>query len=200
MPGQSQRFFLPVTLLTIAIALVTAPAAAQTGTVDRAVAAIGAQYDEMAQRIRLSQTPEGYGVGIFRSELVVNKDGQPWRAVGIYRLAYNFWFEEIADPDRGFPKRLRQATIATDVSSRHYAEAFFYDKAGALIFHLYRRDDGDRPAEFRLYFDKNRPVRAVADGSARDRLTPDDGLAARRAVAKSDELKRLFALSLKEPD
>src|SRR5262245_22686455 len=81
-------------LLTV---LVSLPASAQTASVDRVVAAIREQYEDIGRRIRQSEArkpDEVYGVGIVRSELVINKDGEPWRAVGLYRVVCTFWFHE----------------------------------------------------------------------------------------------------------
>jgi len=176
---------------------------AQTAPVDRTVAAIRAQYDEIGRRIRQSEArkpDEVYGVGIVRSELVINKDGEPWRAVGFYRIVYTFWFHEGGEPAQGaFPKRLRKATVASRISSRKYYQEFFYDQAGALVFHFRRAEEDDKPVELRLYLDKGRAIRVIVDRSPRDVLTPDDAQLARDATAKGNELRRLFDSSTKAP-
>jgi len=68
-----------------------------------------------------------------------------------------------------------------------------------LIFYHRRAEEDEKPAELRLYFDRGRPVRVIADRSSRDALTADDTAVARQSIAKSGEIRVLFDRSLKAP-
>ena len=192
-----------ICILVLLAALAPAAARADTAATDKLVAAIRAQYEEIGARIAKSEAKKAHdseATGIARTEVVINKDREPWRAVGVYRVVYTFWFQD-GEPAGGgtVTQRLRKATVSVEVATRRLYQEFFYASDGALAFYFRRAAGGEAPGELRLYFDKQRPVRAIADGVARDTPNPEDLKAAPDALAKSAALKRLFEQSLRAP-
>lgn len=196
------EFMRPGLLLLFAMAL-SWPVLAETAEVERLVAAIRTQYNAIGARIAKSEAKkpdDAEGTGITRSELVINKDREPWRAVGIYRVVYTFWFHEAEEPVSGnSPQRLRKATVVTEISARRHYQEFFYGDDGALAFYFRRAAEGEAPAELRLYFNKQRPIRALSGGAARDSMNAQDLKAAPEILSKSAALRRLFDESLRTP-
>ncbi|MCW5772884.1 MAG: hypothetical protein KIT16_14665 [Rhodospirillaceae bacterium] len=168
----------------------------------RVVAAIRADYVEIAGRIAGSEKKkrdDTAGVGIVRTETVVNHDREPWRAVGIYRIVYTFWSHEVGPVGGRFPQRLRKATVNAEISARRYYQEFFYDAAGRFVFYYRRGRDGETPAELRVYYRDGRPIRVIADGTTRDAIAADDLKRARETVAKADTIRRLFDQTMTAP-
>ena len=112
-------------------------------------------YNQTTDRIAAAEKnfPES---DVFFSELIVNKGGTMYPAVGIFRSVYEFYYtygDREKDP---YPNRLLKVSVSTKRSAmREYSE-YLYDEAGNLIFYFEKLSD---EPEVRIYFVGNRIVR-----------------------------------------
>lgn len=128
--------------------------------VDQRLTAIRAQVAEVDRTIAES---EGHGEysSIFRNELVLNRFGNPWPAVGIYQKTVRFYYtygDREVDP---YPSRLLRITVTTKRSDRREYSEYVFDPAGALVFAL--ESEGENAADARrFYFAGGRLVAATS--------------------------------------
>ncbi len=143
---------------------------AQTG---KTVETIRKYYTTVAEKARLADTDEDQGQygDLVMNELVINKRGHQWRAVGIFGETYKFFYRGGDSEAHMYPDQLVMVKVERRVSNRNYLEEFVYDKAGRLIFYFQKAENDDQvPAERRVYFSGVKAIRIVEDGKTRDRL------------------------------
>jgi hypothetical protein len=170
---------------------------AQTG---KTVETIRKYYTTVAEKVRLAETDEDQGQygDLVMNELVINKRGHQWRAVGIFSETYKFFYGGGDSEAHMYPDQLVMVKVERRVSNRNYREEFVYDEAGRLIFYFQTAANDDQvPAERRIYFSGVKPIRVVEDGKIQDRLKAKDLKTSADAAAESARIKDLFARSIK---
>ncbi|MCM3871479.1 MAG: hypothetical protein ND895_12415, partial [Pyrinomonadaceae bacterium] len=104
---------------------------------DRRIEQIKQQYERVNAQIAESETSDGSE--LYLNELIVNKNGRSWPAVGIYEIVYRFYYgfgDREKDP---YPNTLVKVTVSTRRSGdRVYAE-YLFNRAGQVIFY-YEKD------------------------------------------------------------
>jgi hypothetical protein len=158
----------------------------------KTVESVRKHYDDVAEKARLAEADEDRGQygELVMNELVINKLGHPWRAVGIHSVVAKFFYTGGNTELHMYPDELVLVKIDR--------EQFLYDKQGRLIFY-YQHSENDKsvPTERRIYFSLGRAVRIVDDAESHDRLKPRDATAVRSVTAESAELVKLFNQSIK---
>lgn len=156
-------------------------------------------YADVAEKARLAESDDDQGQygDLVMNELVINKRGHMWRAVGIFGETYKFFYRGGDSEAHLYPDRLVMVKAERRVSTRNYAEEYVYDEAGRLIFYFQKAENDDQvPAERRIYFSGVKAIRIVEDGKTRDRLTAKDLKTSAVIAASGARIKDLFAKSI----
>jgi hypothetical protein len=132
--------------------------------------------------------------GIAVNELVVNKTGKSWPAVGNFKEVYRFYYDN--DGENPYPSRLLKITKSTESAARRYFEEYVYDLKGNLVFYFERSEEGEKPLERRIYFDSGKAFRIVDEGKARDKLTEEDEIVVNDIFATENGLRGIFETTL----
>ncbi|HUF05511.1 MAG TPA: hypothetical protein VMM38_15230 [Aridibacter sp.] len=153
-------------------------------------------YSETAAKVEKADvgSDEDRKSGIAVNELVVNKTGKSWPAVGHFREVYRFYYD--GDGENPYPSRLLKVTKVTESAARKYFEEYVYDYAGNLIFYFERTEDGENPLERRVYFNSGKAFRFIDDGRTRDRLTEEDEIVANDILVTESALRGIFGATL----
>jgi len=184
-------------ILCIAILLIASAAvSAQTGKLVEKIDKVRADISEKA-RVAETDDDQGEFGPLFVNELTVNSRNHQWRAVGIHRLNFRFFYEGGDSEDHMFPDRLVLVKTERRESNRTYFEQFLYNDAGTLIFYSQKAENDDQtPAERRVYFSGIKAIRIVEDAKTRDKLTVKDAAITKAILAESAKLKDLFSRSI----
>lgn len=170
-------------------------------SVDKTVEKIRSQYTDIAEKARLCEDNEsdaGEIGALFMNELVINSRGHQWRAVGTHVLTYKFFYTGGDTEQRMYPDELVMVKAERKESNRVYNEEFLFSQSGALMFYFQKAEnDGDVPAERRVYFSDVRPIRIIEDGKTRDKLNAKDLTTVREITSTSARIKAIFARSIK---
>ncbi len=170
------------------------------GQTENTVRSIRKAYSEVADAARRCETDdEGgrYG-GLVMNELVINKREHQWRAVGIFREIYRFFYKGGDTEKHLYPDQLVMVKVERHSSNRVYYVEMLYDDAGRLVFYFQKAENDElAPVERRIYFSIMRPVRVVEDGKQRDRLSANDIKTAQSVAAEALRIKDLFQRSIK---
>lgn len=194
---------LPFLMLLAAGLGAVQPAQAQTQgglPVEAAVSGIRKAYTEMKARMAKSEARAAKrepAPGIVLTEIVVNRNNAPWRAVGIYRVVYRFWHEEAKGATS--PRRLRFVEVSAAISARKYSQEYLFNPQGRLIFHFRRSEEPGAPPDLRVYYSAGRPIRVALGPRNSDLPKGADFDLARQAQAKAEALATLFNRVLKLP-
>lgn len=185
------------TLFALILAL-TAVFAASAQTVDKTVDKINAYYTEVSEKAKAAETEDDQGEfgELVMNELVINKRGHQWRAVGQFRETYKFFYKTTGESM--YPETLVMVAVERKVSDRSYTEEYLYTEKGALVFYLQKAEnDTSVPAERRVYFNLGKAIRIVEDEKKRDRLTVANAATVKEILAQSAKIKDLFMRSIK---
>ena len=167
---------------------------------DKTVEQIRKVYDDAAQKARLAETDTDRGETgeMVMNELTINKRNHQWRAVGIYRQTYKFFYTGGNSEEHLYPDQLVMVKVERKVSDRTYQEEYLFSESGSLLFY-YQKADNDKlvPAERRVYFNGVRPVRLIEDGKTRDSLQIRSSAAIRDILGASVRVRELFQKSIK---
>lgn len=185
-------------VLTVALALLIliVPSVLAQETADGKVERIRKIYSETAAKIEKVEkgSEEDRLAGIAVNELVVNKTGKSWPAVGNFREVYRFYYD--SDGESPYPSRLLKVSKTTESAARKYFEEYVFDYSGNLIFYFERTEDGDAPLERRVYFESGKAFRFVDDGKTRDKLTEEDEIVANDILVTENALRGIFEATL----
>lgn len=169
-------------------------------TTDKTVAAINARYTDIAEKARLCETDDDQGEygALVMNTLDVNARGHQWRAVGIYRPVYKFFYKGVEnDEKRLYPDQLVFVKSERRVSSRTYNEEYLFSDKGELMFYLQKAEGDDTvPAERRVYFSALKAIRIVEDGKTRDKPSVKDPATVREITAAASKLVQVFKRSI----
>ncbi len=156
-------------------------------------------YNDVAEKARLAESDEDQGsVGEFvMNELEINKLDHQWRAVGIYRPRYKFFYKGGDSEDHMYPDQLVLVKTDRTVSNRSYHEEYLYSESGVLLFYFQKAENDEMvPAERRVYFAGIKAIRIVEDGKSRDRLSPGDKTTVKEIRGQSAKIKDVFLRSI----
>lgn len=181
-------------------------AAAQTKpAVDKTIA-IKEYYKEISEKAKAAEavTEDGspseesqYG-NLVMNELVINKLGRQWRAVGTHILRYKFFYQGGETEARMYPDQLVLVKVEKQISDRVYRQEFLYDDKGALgFFAQTAENDDETPAERHVYFAMGKPIRVLDVGKIIRKLSAKDNEMIKEVMADSVKLKAIFNSSIK---
>ena len=185
-------------LLVVLILFFGLSAAGQS--IDGTLGNIRRYYNDISEKARLAETDDDQGQfgDLVMNELVINKRGHQWRAVGIFKEIYKFFYRGGDSEEHMYPDQLAMVKVERHSSNRRYVEEFVYDHAGRLIFYFQKAENDELvPSERRIYFSTTRPIRINEDMKVRDRLTAKDLRTAADVVAEAAKIKDLFLRSIK---
>lgn len=184
-------------LLALFLTIIAAPALfAQSA--DRTVEKIRAYYTEVSEKAKAAETEDDQGEfgDLVMNELVINKRGHQWRAVGQFRETYKFFYKTTGESM--YPETLVFVSVDKKVSDRAYTEEYLYNEKGALLFYFQKAENDEAvPGERRVYFNLGKAIRIVEDEKKRDRLTAKDAAVVREIVTESTKIGSLFKSSIK---
>lgn len=169
-------------------------------TVEKSVEKIRSVYKDVAEKARLAETDTDRGETgeLVMNELTINKRNHQWRAVGIYRQTYKFFYQGGNSEEHLYPDQLVMVKAERKVSDRTYSEEFLFSETGELLFYFQKAEnDKTVPSERRVYFAGIRPIRVVDDGKTSDRLAIKAAASIKDIVAESAKIKELFVKSIK---
>jgi hypothetical protein len=184
----------------IILCVVLASAVAASAQVNKTVDSTRKRYAEIAEKARLAESDEEKGQygELVMNELEINKLNHPWRAIGIHRDSYKFFYRGGDSEDHMYPDELVLVKVSRSESNRNYGEEFLYSATGELMFYFQKAENDEMsPAERRVYFSAARAIRIVEDTKTRDRMTTKDASTVREILATSVRLKSIFATSIK---
>ena len=115
-------------------------------------------YQEVNKQI--SQSFElGYEGPLYQNQLVVNKTGKSWPAVGLYADTTNFWYDDDPNHLSISDRNPKIVLIKVIVSSRRAADVWtreeYLYKNGILLFYYSFWGEEDKANEIRTYFNNN---------------------------------------------
>lgn len=136
-------------LLTFLIILCSFLAGAQTEQTIRAL------YQNVNNKISES-LEHGFEGSLYQNQLVVNKNGKSWPAVGYYADTLNFWYEDDPghlsaadrDPKTVLLKVVKSSRIGADV---RVIEEYLYNKGTLLFYYSYWGEEANL-WETRVYY------------------------------------------------
>lgn len=167
---------------------------------DKTVEKIDLYYKQIAEKARLCETDDDQGEfgELVMNTLDINARGHQWRAVGIYRPVYKFFYRGVEnDEKRLYPDQLVFAKAVRSVSSRTYNEEYLFSDKGELMLYRQKAEGDDTvPAERRVYFSGLRAIRIVEDGKTRDKLSVKDAATVREITAAGSKLMQIFKRSI----
>ncbi len=188
-------------LITNVILLLLLATGISAQSTDKTVESINKRYADTAEKVRLCETDNDQGEygELFLNTLTVNSRNHQWRAVGIYGQTFKFFYRAVEnDEKRLYPDQLVFVKVERAHSNRKYVEEYLYSDAGVLMFYSQKAEnDGEVPADRRVYFSGAKAVRIVDDSRSRDRLTAKDGVAVKAINAESLKISDMFVRSLK---
>jgi len=106
---------------------------------DKAVEAIEKRYTDIAEKARLCEADDDQGEfgEMVMNVLDVNARAHQWRAVGIYRPVYKFFYKQIGDDEKHlYPDQLVFIKAERRISGRVYHEEYMFSDTGVLMFYL----------------------------------------------------------------
>lgn len=176
---------------------------AQTPT-DKTVTAIRRSYDTVSAQAKLVESDDEQGeIGpLVVNELTINTRGHQWRAVGIYRQTYRFFYKGGDDEKHMYPDQLVLVKRESLISAQTNIEEYFFDDAGNLVFHKQNYVNVDTGPTLReVYFvpQKNslpRAVRIIENKKVRDKFSPLDTDVIKDILKVSEKLKDTFDRSI----
>lgn len=167
-------------------------------TTEKTVEKILAYYNEVSEKAKAAETEDDQGEfgELIMNELVINKRGHQWRAVGQFRETYKFFYKTTGESM--YPETLVLVKVERKVSDRSYTEEYLYNEKGALLFYFQKAEnDTEVPAERTVYFNLGRAIRIVEDGKTRNRLTAADLVVVKEISAQNTKIKSNFVSSIK---
>ncbi len=123
-------------------------------------------YKQVNKRIKeCNELEEEYDYcGFYKSEVVINANNQPWRAVGEYQKREAYWHTDdpgMAESMEVDPATMLSKVVAKTESTYQLYEEYLFEE-GQLIFYYYKFEYPDKPVEeIRLYFKDNELVSSI---------------------------------------
>lgn len=167
---------------------------ANAQTSDKRVEEIRRIYQETNEQISAAEKDFSTSA-IFLTELIVNKGGTMYPAVGIFSNTIKFYYAYGDREENPYPNRLLKITVSTNRSANREWSEYLFDRAGKLIFY-YEKMGEESEAESRFYFASGKIIRIqrgqrIADINSRQELD-----APKAVQAQADKLVEIFQRSL----
>lgn len=151
-------------ILTLLVSVLSLAAAAQSE------ADIRKHYTEVNEKIRQS-IESGFEGPLYQNQLVVNKNGKSWPAVGNYRDTVNFWYDDPPDHlpavERNPKNVLLKAGLSRVASGYRVVEEYLYKDGKLLFYYSYEAEEGN-VWETRVWFN-NKGAMIRSNVKANDR-------------------------------
>jgi hypothetical protein len=140
---------------------------------DKRIAEIRRIYQETNAQINEAEKNFA-GSEIFLTELVVNKGGTMYPAVGNFKNTFRFYYTYGNREKNPYPERLLKITVATEHAAQTESAEYLFNPAGQLIFYFEKTDTGAE-SESRFYFASGKIIRIqrgkrIADINSREEL------------------------------
>lgn len=194
-----------LTILLLTLFCLGIAAAQTTPAVDKTIT-IKEYYEEISEKAKAIEavTEDGtpsdesqYG-DLVMNELVINKLGRQWRAVGTHILKYKFFYQGGETEARMYPDELVLVKIEKRSSNRTYRQEFLYNDKGALVFFSQTAENDDEsPAERHIYFALGKAIRVLDSGVAVKKLSVKHNKMIREITADGVKIKAIFNSSIK---
>jgi hypothetical protein len=117
-------------------------------------ATIRTHYTTTNQQI-LESIKDGYEGPLYQNQLVLNKNGKSWPAVGRYEETADFWYDD--DPAHISPQERNPKNVLLKVNVKRHnlhmrtSEEYLY-KDGKLLFHYSVTEEEGNSWEVRVYY------------------------------------------------
>jgi hypothetical protein len=183
------------TLAALFALLLAVPVISAQAT-DKTVEKIRTYYNEVAEKAKAAEIEDDRGEfgDLIMNELVINKRGHQWRAVGQFRATYKFFYKTWGETM--YPETLVMVVVERKVSNRSYSEEYLYNEKGALLFYSQKAENDDHvPAERSVYFNLGKAIRIVEGEKKRDRPTAADAATVKEIRAQSVKIQGIFVSS-----
>jgi hypothetical protein len=137
-------------LVSFVLLLITLCSAAQTETIIRN------HYTEVNKKISES-IEQGFEGPLYQNQIVINKNGKSWPAVGRYNETVDFWYND--DPAHISPQERNPKNVLLKVNvTRHSLhlrtnEEYLY-KNGRLLFYYSNMEEEGNQWEVRVYYNR----------------------------------------------
>ncbi len=129
---------------------------------------------------------------IFFTELVVNKGGTSYPAVGTYKQTVNFYHTYGDREKEPYPNRLLKITVSTQSAPREMSAEFLFDPKEHLIFYFAK----DLESENRLYFAGGKLIRWQKDKKLEDIKNSATNELLKEAICQKNRFVNIFRNSL----
>lgn len=109
-----------------------------------------------AVNIKIKESLEqGFEGPLYQNQVVINKNGKSWPAVGIYADTVNFWYDDDPDHLPAAERPLKNVLLKVN-TSRHasalFSQSEFLYKDGRLLFYYLHEGEEGNEWETRVYF------------------------------------------------
>lgn len=113
-------------------------------------------YTEVNKQIEES-IQQGYEGPLYQNQLVVNKNGKSWRAVGRFADTVSFWYSDVpgfSGATETDPKNvLLKVTLSRSASDFRLYEEYLYKNGRLVFYYSYAAGEGEiNVSEARTYF------------------------------------------------
>lgn len=175
------------TLMLLTLTAISIPLLAQNADADARITEIRRLYEQTNRQIE--QAEEDYGASeVYLNEIVINKGGASYPAVGIYRKTIRFYYTFGDREYNPYPDRLMKITVTTERSARHEYAEFIFDVSGMLVFAFEKNDE----SETRYYFSGGRLIRMQRGSDVIPDPGPDEKTGVQAIVTRKDALIKIF--------
>ena len=123
---------------------------------DKQIEQIRKYYQETSKNIEECEK-NGKFSDTFLLEMIVNKNGGSYPAVGIYKTTVNFYYTFGDREKNPYPNRLMKIMVTTNRSAITENTEFLFDEKGHLIFYFKKKEDVER----RVYFSLEKPIKSL---------------------------------------
>ena len=161
-------------------------------TEDRRISDIRAAYDKTNSRI--AEAERNFAESdIFLTELVVNRGGTMYPAVGNFKETIRFYYTYGNREVSPYPNRLLKITVSTERSAVRESAEYLFNQSGQLIFAFV--NDGE--AENRYYFAGGKLIRWQKGMQTSSQISPGRSGVANLLSERAAHLTKIFLASIR---
>lgn len=122
---------------------------------------IRAAYQEIGAQIKECKNSID-PCGLYLATWELNKDGEPWRAVGNHNQTFEFWYIEREDEPMTYQPLKVMATRV--VSAYKIYEEWLFNEKGDLLFYYLKDESDENQPEKRYYFNNGELIQTIPNG------------------------------------
>ena len=160
-------------------------------TEDRRISDIRTVYEKTNSRI--TEAERNFAESdVFLTELVVNRGGTMYPAVGNFKETIRFYYTYGNRDVSPYPNRLLKITVSTERAATRESAEYLFDASGRLIFAFV--NDGE--AENRYYFAGGKLIRRMRGIQIATLLSQEAREAASLLRDRTAHLKKIFHASV----